>query len=133
MEIELAPIEHPSDEQHHSGGSNVILKSSDRQSTFGGTRISDTAAMAYNISKSRYSLFLTLNYTNLFYIYHWKEDALFMSKIAQDEYRCYHFLHKFGNRCWSIDSFCNGNRIRYGRTQSRFSISNILIINSWKL
>ncbi len=57
MEIELEPIEHPSGQQHHSGGSNVISKSSDRQSTYNGTRISRTSIMIYNISKSRYSFF----------------------------------------------------------------------------
>jgi hypothetical protein len=133
MEIELEPIEHSSGQQHHSGRRNVIYKPSDQQNTSGDTKISRKSIIKYNISKSRYSFFLTLIYINLFYIFHWKENVLFMSHIAQDECHRYPFIHKFGNHCWSTNSFCNSIRIKYVRTRNRFSISNILIINSWQL
>ncbi len=58
MEIELGPIEHSTDGQHHSGAPNMTSKSSYGQNTSDITKVWNKHDMRYHISRSRYLVFL---------------------------------------------------------------------------
>jgi len=57
MEFELAQIERSSDEQRRSDESNVISTSLNQQNSSGDQKRWKKSITAYNMSKSRYSLF----------------------------------------------------------------------------
>ncbi len=70
MKFELKSVERSADKQHRSGESNVISKSLNQRNIASGQKTWKKSTIAYNISKSRYSFFLTIYSINLIYIYH---------------------------------------------------------------
>jgi len=89
MEFELESVGLSADEQHHSGESDMISQSSDRQNASGDNKIlkeSNIISQAPDrqnasgdneilkesnmVLKLQYSFFLTINNINLIYIYH---------------------------------------------------------------
>jgi hypothetical protein len=71
MKFEFGSFERSAHEQYRSDQSNVISTSLNQQNDSTGQKRWVKSTTAYNISKSRYSFFLTIKNINRIYIYHW--------------------------------------------------------------